>query len=270
MALGFGNQTLGVRIDAENAAITGGFGVYPLTLQLTLIPQGFERGTVVELTAELEVSGNPSYWLSASTRPVRTALYPGSPTGCSLTFPLTSAQILGIEEHRSGNRPSFSLKLHGVLPGDPADTGQDSNEHFTIAASTWLDLIELVSAAVAFTIPIPIAVIPGAHAEGAELLKEARGHLNAGNIDAAIVSARGAMERAWAVGQWPSISRDDDLRNRGQGQRWRAIYKAALDQASGAAHEDEVTKEFVYTRREAEALIGIAAALLKAAPGPLA
>jgi hypothetical protein len=30
-----------------------------------------------------------------------------------------------------------------------------------------------------------------------------------------------------------------------------------------------VTKEFVYSRKEAEALIGIAAALLKAAPDPL-
>ncbi len=64
--------------------------------------------------------------------------------------------------------------------------------YFAVAASTWLDLIERVNAAVAFTIPVPNAVIPGAHAEGAELLKEARRHLNAGNTDAAIVSARGA------------------------------------------------------------------------------
>jgi hypothetical protein len=102
------------------------------------------------------------------------------------------------------------------------------------------------------------------------LLKGARRLLNAGNIDAAIVSARGAMERAEAAGQWPGITKADDLRSRSQDQRWRAIYRTAHDQASGAAHEDEVTKEFAYTRREAEALIGIAAALLKATPGPLA
>jgi hypothetical protein len=78
------------------------------------------------------------------------------------------------------------------------------------------------------------------------------------------------MERALAAAQWPGITRADELQQRSQEQRWRAIYKAALDQASGAAHEDEVTKDFAYTRREAEALIGIAAALLKAAPGPLA
>jgi hypothetical protein len=65
-------------------------------------------------------------------------------------------------------------------------------------------------------------------------------------------------------------ARNEDPQARSPDQRWRAIHKAALDQAAGAAHEDEVTKEFAYNRREAEALIGIAAALLKVAPGPLA
>ncbi len=267
MSLSFANRTLGVRIDTENAAITNGFGVYPLTLQLALNPFGFENGTVVELTAELETHGNPGYWLAGCTRAVRTTLH-GNTTTCSIKFPLTSPQILGIEEHRAGQRPSFSLKLRGVLPAEPAEIGQESSEFFTIAASTWLELIERIAAAVAFTIPVPIAVGSGAHAEGAELLKEARYHLNAGNIDAAIVSARGAMERAEAAARWPGIG-NDNSRSRSVEQRWRAIYQAAMSQASGAAHEDDVTKGFVYTRREAEALIGIAAALLKAAPGPL-
>jgi hypothetical protein len=35
-ASGRSRLTLGVRIDTENAAIAGSFGVYPLTLQLTL------------------------------------------------------------------------------------------------------------------------------------------------------------------------------------------------------------------------------------------
>jgi len=228
----------------------------------------FDRGTVVELSGELEVHGNPSHWLAASTHSVRVPLH-GTQTSCSIKFPLTSAQILGIEEHRAGCRAGFGLKLRGFLPGDPTETGQESSEYFAIAASTWLDLVEQVDAGVAFTIPIPIIIGTGARAEGAELLREARGHLNAGNIDAAIVSARGAMERAEAAAQWPRIAKDDDLRTRSQAQRWRAIYRAAFDQAAGAVHEDEVTKEFAYSRREAEALIGIAAALLKAAPDPI-
>ncbi|MFF1605871.1 hypothetical protein ACFVYV_52765 [Streptomyces mirabilis] len=61
---------------------------------------------------------------------------------------------------------------------------------------------------------------------------------------------------------------NDDLFQRSQAQRWRAIYKAAFDQASGAEHADEVTKDFTYSRGEAEALIGIAASLLRAVPAP--
>jgi cell division septum initiation protein DivIVA len=268
MSLSFGNRTVGVRIDTQNAAIGGGFGVYPFTIQPWLTPHGVENGTVLELTAELTVHGNPGHWLAGSACPVRARLH-GSPVSCSVTFPLSSAQILGVEEHRAGQDPGFRLRLHGVLPGDPAETVQESDEHFAIPASTWLRLIEQVNAAVAFTIPIPIAVTAGAHAEGAELLKEARHQLNAGDFAGAVVTARKVMERAQAAANWPAISRNDDPQTRNQDQRWRAIYKAALDQASGAAHEDEVTKEFAYSRREAEAMTGIAAALLKAAPGPL-
>ena len=191
-------------------------------------------------------------------------------TACRLTFPLTSTQILGIEESRAGQRPGFNLKLYGFLPQDPAaGINQESSVYFTVAASTWLDLIERVTPAVAFTIPVPVAAADGALAEGAALLKEARRQLNVGDFEAAIVTARKVMERAQAAANWPGISRNDDLQARSQDQRWRAVYKAALDQASGATHEDDITRDFTYRRAEAEALIGIAAALLKAALGPL-
>jgi hypothetical protein len=269
MTLVFGNKSLNVSVDAENASFSQGYGVYPLNLQITLTPFGFEDGTVLELAAELEKYGNSSYWLASATRPVRVGL--GAPTACRMAFPLTSSQILGIEENRSGQKPGFNLKLYGFLPQDPAaGLNQESSDYFTIAASTWLDLIERVSPAVAFTIPVPIAVADGALAEGAALLKEARRQLNAGDFEAAVVTARKVMERAQAAANWPAITRNDDLQTRSRDQRWRAIVKAGLDQAAGAAHEDEVTKDFTYNRRDAEALIGIAAALLKAAPGPLA
>jgi hypothetical protein len=269
MTLTFGSRTVNVNIDAENASFSQGYGVYPLGFQVTLTPYGFDGNTVLELAAELERYGNAPYWLASATRPVRVGL--NGATNCRLAFPLTSAQILGIEENRSGQRPGFTLKLYGFLPQDPAaGLNQESSVYFTIAASTWLDLIERVTPAVAFTIPVPIAAAEGALAEGAALLKEARRQLNAGDLEAAIVTARKVMERAQAAANWPGINRNEDLLARSQDQRWRAIYKAAFDQASGAIHEDDVTRDFTYSRREAESLIGIAVALLKAAPGPLA
>jgi hypothetical protein len=270
MTLSFGGKTIGVSVDAENAGFSQGYGVYSLRLQVTLTPYGFDGGAVLEVSGELERHGNPAHWLASATRPVRVGLSSGS-VGCQLAFPLTSSQILGIEESRSGQKPGFTLKLYGFLPQDPvAGLNQESSVYFTIAASTWLDLIERVSPVVAFTIPVPVAAAEGALAEGTSLLKAARHQLNGGDYEASIVTARKVMERAQAAANWPTVTKNDDLQARSQDQRWRAIHKAALDQAAGAAHEDEVTKAFIYTRREAEALIGIAAALLKAAPGPLA
>jgi hypothetical protein len=268
MTLSFGNRTVNVVIDAENARFSQGFGIYPLTLQLTITAYGFEASTLLEASAELEIHGNPPRWLASATHPIRVGIQ--TQTACQVSFPLTSTQILGIEEYRAGRRPGFTLRLHGYLPGDTSEgTHQESSDYFTIAASTWLDLIERVNASVAFTVPVPVATAEGAIAEGAALLKDARRLVNEGNIDAAIVTARKVLERAQAAAQWPDITRNEDLRERSQDQRWRAIWKAALDQAAGAAHEDEVTKDFSYRRREAEALIGIAASMLKAAPGPL-
>lgn len=268
MTLSFDSKTVSVAVDAENARFSQGFGIYPLTLQLTLTPHNFEADALLEASAELEVYGNPGHWLASATHPIRVGIH--SPTACQVSFPLTSTQILGIEEHRAGQRPGFRLTLHGCLPGEvSAGAYQEASQYFTIAASTWLDLIERVSASVAVTVPVPVATGEGAIAAGAVLLRDARRLLNEGNFDAAIVTARRAMERAQSAAQWPDISRNEDPRQRTQEQRWRAVFKAALDQAAGAAHEDEVTKEFSYSRRDVEAVIGIAASLLKAAPGPL-
>lgn len=41
--------------------------------------------------------------------------------------------------------------------------------------------------------------------------------------------ARQTMERILAVTDWPAISKNDDLFQRSQAQRWRAIYEAAFD-----------------------------------------
>lgn len=59
---------------------------------------------------------------------------------------------------------------------------------------------------------------------------------------------------------WPGKRPDKD---RTPGERWAWIRAALEDQASGALHKDAVTKPFTYSRTEAEALIAMAAALLR-------
>ncbi|MFK4687740.1 hypothetical protein [Streptomyces pristinaespiralis] len=59
---------------------------------------------------------------------------------------------------------------------------------------------------------------------------------------------------------WPGSKPD---RDRTVDERWAAIRKAVEDQASGNLHKDGVTKDFSYSRTDAETLIAMAAALLR-------
>ncbi|MEU1630307.1 hypothetical protein ABZ746_34435 [Streptomyces sp. NPDC020096] len=202
-------------------------------------------------------------WLSNTAAPLRTRLYNSS--SISVQLPLTNEQLLALEEHRAGGPFTLELRLRAYVAEH--DVADDSVQIW-VPASVWQDELERLGQAVAFTLSVPVPAAEGAQREAADYLLDARRLLNAGRYDKAIGSARQAMERAFDLTQWPAIARTDDPRERSQGQRWRAIYKAAYDQASGAEHADEVTKDFTYSRAEAEALIGIAAALLNIAPSP--
>jgi hypothetical protein len=131
--------------------------------------------------------------------------------------------------------------VFGSLVDDgAAELDKTSKVYFTFPSSRWLTLAERADVAVAFTIPVPLG--GGALAEGAGFLIEARHQLNDGNLDAAILAARQAMERVESAAQWAPIRRNDDFEQRDQGQRWLAVLKAAMGQAAGAVHADEVTR----------------------------
>jgi hypothetical protein len=267
--LSFNNQqSIMLRCEAGTVRLSRGFAVHRLEIQLELRATGLPASTICELQAELSTGGHVGRWLSTAA-PARVAV--NDATSCILKFPLTNEQLLALEEHRAGGPLRLQLRVNAFLPQlseHPQFIQADTDEHLQIPASVWNDALEGLDAAITLTLTIALPSAEGAHREAADYLREARRLLNAGECDKAIVSARQAMERAEAIAQWPTISKTDDLRQRNQAQRWKAIYKAAFDQASGAQHADEVTKDFTYSRREAEALIGIAASLLKSVPSP--
>lgn len=268
--LHFDNQrSITVRPDAATITLHQGFAVHRLEIQTELRARGLPDAAYCDLHADLFTAGPGRRWLSTAAQS-RVAVT--DTASCTLKFPLSNEQLLALEEDREGGPLRLQLALRGYLPQtsqDPGLTQADTEEHVQIPASVWSDALENLGTAVALTLSIPLPSAAGAHREAAAYLKEARRLLNTGEYDKAIGSARQAMERAFAIGRWPTISKNDDLQQRTQEQRWKAIYKAAFDQASGAEHADEVTKDFTYTRREAEALVGIAASLLKSVPGPI-
>ncbi|MFE2610730.1 hypothetical protein ACFXDI_47210 [Streptomyces mirabilis] len=259
-------QYVEIRIDPTRVRLASGFDVHRLTITAELLPKGLEFDNMrCEATAELYVSSPSWRWLAAAT-PVRVAVTNHAHANLQLAFSLTNQQLLSLEEHRAGQDLSLELNIGGFFQSTHASA--ESREQIRVPASVWQTELERLGTSFGFALAIPLHAPSGAQRDVAVYLQDARRLLHDGEFDKSIGSARQAMERILAAAGWPSISKNDDLLQRSQAQRWRAIYKAAFDQASGAEHADEVTKDFTYSRGEAEALIGIAASLLRAVPAP--
>jgi hypothetical protein len=256
-------QHVQIRIDPTRVNLAPGFDVHRLTIAAELLPSGLEHNLLCEVEAEVQVAPPHWRWL-ATAKPIRVMLRNHNYTSLPLAFPLTNQQLLDLEEHRAGQDLLLELQISGFFQFD--HSSGESREQIRVPASVWQDELERLGTAFGFALAIPLPAPNGARRDAASYLQNARRLLHDGEFDKAIGSARQAMERILAVADWPQISKNDDLHQRSQLQRWRAIYKAAFDQASGAEHADEVTKDFAYSRGEAEALIGIAASLLRAVP----
>lgn len=251
--------------DVSSVYLSKGVDTHRLEVQLQLAATGLESGALCHLSVDLHTTGTTdACWLASA--PQQT-LYLHSSTSARLQIPLTNNQIIALTDRYAGKPVPLELKITALLP---ATTDRaECQLGLRVPASVWQDAVETLAAAVTTTLTIGLPTADGTQREGAEYLLEARRLLNAGEIDSSIVAARQAMERAEALAGWPGITKADDLRERTQSQRWRAIYRTAFDQASGAQHADEVTKDFHYSRAEAEALLAIAHALLQVAPKPL-
>jgi len=251
--------------DVSTVSLYKGLDTHRLGVQVQLRAHGLDTGALCELSVDLHTSGAlDSCWL-ASAVPQTLVLHTSNST--HLQLPLTNNQIIGLAERYAGKPVPLELRMRVLLPA--SKDWAECQLGMRVPASVWQDAVETLGAAVTTTLTIGLPAADGTQREGAEYLLEARRLLNAGEIDSSIVAARQAMERAEALAGWPGITKADDLRERTQSQRWRAIYRTAFDQASGAQHADEVTKDFHYSRAEAEALLAIAHALLQVAPKPL-
>jgi hypothetical protein len=85
-------------------------------------------------------------------------------------------------------------------------------------------------------------------------------------VDGAILEAQRALEyietnSGWS---WPWQKKERDQRT--PDERWAWIRSGLADQASGALHRGAGTKDYTYSRAEAEVLIAMATALLSLVP----
>jgi hypothetical protein len=177
---------------------------------------------------------------------------------------VTNAQLLALEQRRVGDL-RLELRVNGYLPQASGFPGtSEVSEHFAIAESRWRQQLVGLGPSLGVDMVVPFPKTSALHDGVAEFLREAQRLLAGNEIDSAMLQVRKALETIRGSGwAWPGSKPKNE---RTAGERWACIRAALEEQASGAMHIDGGTKNHTYSRAEAEALIGLTAALLTVLP----
>lgn len=147
----------------------------------------------------------------------------------------------------------------------PLQKQRTGDLRFDINAGEWAAQMAAVEAGTYVELLVPLA--GGADYAGAvALLREARELLREGNVDAAIGQARKALEQVrkeYGTQKLYDVATKKSPRTRALPERWAIMVEDLYSTMSGAAHNDEVTKEFTYTREDGAMLLTATAGMLK-------
>lgn len=258
-----------VNVAPESVGISKGMGTHYLQLQLDIgIPEvGDEAGRLLCLETTLCAArvGGPVVPLAMASVSV-----PFSPDGgvrrATPQYLITNAQLPALEQHRTGDL-RLELHIRSYLPQASGFPGcGEVVERIAVAESRWRQQLAGLGRTLGVEMLIPFPADDQPRQAVADLLREAQRLLGGNEIDSAILHIRKALEaiRLFSGWNWPSSSKDRN--DRTADERWAVIRGALEHQASGAMHDDGGTKGYVYSRAEAEALIGLTAALLSIVP----
>jgi hypothetical protein len=185
-----------------------------------------------------------------------------------LVFPLTSLQLHAIEAGRSGD-VAFEVELEATLPQGTGYPGTaKATAYISIAKSRWEEQLVQVAPSAAFEMAVPYPLHDSRRHEAGQALREAQRLITENEIRAAFGEVRRALEWIRDNVSWDHPGKKA-AQQCNQTERWRRLLEALFSQASGALHNDTVTKDFVYTRAEAETLLTMTAGLLRIVPEQL-
>lgn len=201
------------------------------------------------------------------------------PRPYDLEFSVSDDQITAIDRARERGDVRLAIDIEATLLRSPGDVYpiQTDQERTQIAAATWIDLLDQAGREIGITIRVPSplsstwqqAATSEPRGSGQSLsratsdLREARNWLHENRWQEVAKSCRNALENIrFLVADASNLDKVPD-RKRDEEQRWASLHDAALKLAHAAVHSDEVTVEFTWGRADAEAILGITAALLR-------
>jgi hypothetical protein len=188
------------------------------------------------------------------------------PTPFSLTGFASDEQLRAAENVRRGGDLWFALALDvWTVDAEPAGlAAYNGDMSFPIPAGEWCTQLELVDAGSVVEILVPMPSAPE-HAAAVKRLQEARQLLRDNEVDAALGAARKALEPVLEAARDGGLAKGaqaKSARDRTLDERFAVLVENTFSLLSGAAHDDEVTRDFRYSRAEAEALLATTAGLV--------
>lgn len=172
-------------------------------------------------------------------------------------------QLHAIEAGRTGDM-RFELDLNATLPqavGYPACA--PATLGISIAKSRWEEQIAALGPSSAFEMAVPFPLADEPRAEVGRTLREAQRLITVGEIRASILEMRRALEWIQQNAAWDNPGTKKLAEQCSQSERWWRIQAALYSQTSGAMHNDAITRDFQYSRAEAETILAMTSALLR-------
>jgi hypothetical protein len=263
-----GLGTYAISFAPESVWISEGMGTHRLQIQLEIgIPEvGTEAGQLLALETTLYATQSNSRRAPLATANVSVAFKPGEVQRPTLLFMITNAQLLALEQHRSGDL-RLELDVRAFLPqatGFPG--GPEATLHISVAESRWRQQLTGLGRSLGVDMVIPFPADDEPRSAIADFLRESERKLGGDDIDGAMAQVRKALETIGTISGWNWPGQKKDKKDRTVDERWAWIRSALEDQASGALHVDAGTKDHVYTRSEVETMIRLTTALLGIVP----
>ncbi|WP_435586218.1 hypothetical protein [Micromonospora aurantiaca (nom. illeg.)] len=173
-------------------------------------------------------------------------------------------QLRVLEELRAGKGLWLILALNVSLVEGARLAEADGELSFSVGAGEWSEQMENVDAGTFVEVLVPMA--GGEDDAGAVvLLREARTLLRENKVDPALLAARKALEVVRASYGTEAVYKEAVKQRPAQRDlraRWAVMVEDLFSTLSGALHNDEVTKDFVYSREDGATLIAATAGML--------
>jgi len=252
---------------AATVNLSPGTGVHRLAVTVTVASVGLAEGLPIQLSGDLHMElNNANRWLGPLH--IKQVATRGFTCTEQLTCGLSDSQLQVLEALRDGRDLPLRLHLDAVLlyPVDGLYPVVQGQEVALVPAEAWARQLESLGTAVVTEVLVPLPIDGSELRRAVSRIREAKGHITDGKYEEAVIKSRAALDYVREVVPADSSAQKTVAKQRTQAQRWRVLIDDLYSLTSGANHDDEVTKDFVWSRDDAVMIVGTVAGLLGRLP----